>query len=55
MSRIVKIGNVLIGGGNPIAIQSMTNTETKDVDATVKQIKELASAGCHIVRMAVKD
>ncbi|WP_435309252.1 flavodoxin-dependent (E)-4-hydroxy-3-methylbut-2-enyl-diphosphate synthase [Sebaldella termitidis] len=55
MSRIVKIGNVVIGGGNPIAIQSMTNTDTKDVDATVKQIKELASAGCHIVRMAVKD
>lgn len=55
MSRIVKIGNIKVGGGNPIAIQSMTNTDTKDVDATVKQIKELASAGCHIVRMAVKD
>ena len=55
MSRVVKIGNVHIGGNNPIAIQSMTNTDTKDVQATVNQIKELASAGCNIVRMAVKD
>ena len=39
MSRIVKIGNVLIGGGNPIAIQSMTNTDTKDVDGTYRREK----------------
>lgn len=55
MSRVIQIGNIKIGGGNPIAIQSMTNTDTKDAEATVKQIKELASAGCHIVRMTVKD
>ncbi|MBP9477688.1 MAG: flavodoxin-dependent (E)-4-hydroxy-3-methylbut-2-enyl-diphosphate synthase [Sebaldella sp.] len=55
MSRVIQIGNIKIGGGNPIAIQSMTNTDTKDVEATVNQIKELASAGCHIVRMTVKD
>lgn len=49
-TRIVRIGNVAIGGGNPVAIQSMTNTETSDVDATVKQILELEEAGCQIVR-----
>ena len=49
-TRVVKIGNVLIGGGNPIAIQSMTNTKTADVKATVEQIKRLEKAGCNIVR-----
>ena len=49
-TKIVRIGNVAIGGGNPVAIQSMTNTETSDVDATVKQILELEEAGCQIVR-----
>ncbi|MCR5584382.1 MAG: flavodoxin-dependent (E)-4-hydroxy-3-methylbut-2-enyl-diphosphate synthase [Lachnospiraceae bacterium] len=49
----VKIGNVTIGGNNPIAIQSMTNTKTEDVAATVAQIKELEKAGCEIVRSAV--
>lgn len=49
----VKIGNVLIGGNNPIAIQSMTNTRTENVDATVAQILALEEAGCEIVRCTV--
>ena len=48
-----KIGDKVIGGGNPILIQSMTNTKTEDVEATVKQIKELTVAGCDIIRCAV--
>ncbi len=55
MSKSVKIGNINIGEGNPIAIQSMTNTKTCDVDATVNQIKELTTAGCEIVRVTVPD
>ena len=49
-TRKVKIGNVVIGGGSPIAIQSMTNTETSDVEATVAQILRLEEAGCQIIR-----
>ena len=49
-TRMINIGGVVIGGGNPIAIQSMTNTETSDVDATVAQILELEQAGCQIIR-----
>ena len=52
-TRKVQIGNVTIGGGAPIAIQSMTNTKTEDVAATVAQIKELTAAGCEIIRCAV--
>ncbi len=52
-TRKLKIGQVHIGGGEPIAIQSMTNTKTENVEATVKQILELEKAGCHIVRVAV--
>ena len=51
----VKIGKVAIGGQNPIAIQSMTNTDTRDIPATIAQIKALASAGCDIVRITVPD
>ena len=51
----VKIGKVAIGGQNPIAIQSMTNTDTHDAQATIAQIKDLASAGCDIVRITVPD
>jgi (E)-4-hydroxy-3-methylbut-2-enyl-diphosphate synthase len=54
-TRIVKIGSVAIGGDNPIAIQSMTKTATRDVENTVKEIKNLSSRGCDIVRVAVKD
>ncbi|MBO5488896.1 MAG: flavodoxin-dependent (E)-4-hydroxy-3-methylbut-2-enyl-diphosphate synthase [Eubacterium sp.] len=53
MTKEVAIGNVKIGGNNPIAIQSMTNTKTEDVSATVKQILALEKAGCEIVRLAV--
>ncbi len=51
----VKAGNVLIGGGSTISIQSMTNTDTRDVEATVKQIKLLEEVGCELVRVAVPD
>ena len=52
-TRQVKIGNRIIGGGNPVLIQSMTNTRTEDVDATVAQILALEKAGCDIVRSTV--
>jgi (E)-4-hydroxy-3-methylbut-2-enyl-diphosphate synthase len=52
-SRSVKIGPVLIGGGFPVAIQSMTTTDTRDVEATVKQANALFEAGCDIVRLSV--
>jgi len=55
MTNIVKIGAVEIGGGRPVAVQSMTNTDTRDVASTVKQIRELEDAGCDIVRFAVPD
>ena len=51
----IKVGNVKIGGGAPVSIQSMTKTDTRDVLKTVNQIKELEKAGCQIVRVAVKD
>lgn len=54
-TREVKIGNVTIGGDNPIAIQSMCNTKTSDVKATVAQILALEKAGCEIIRVAVPD
>ncbi len=49
-TKVIKIGNKVIGGGNPIMIQSMTNTRTEDVDGTVAQILKLEEAGCDIVR-----
>lgn len=52
-TKKITIGNVVIGGGNPVAIQSMTNTATEDVEATVAQIKRLEEAGCQIVRCTV--
>lgn len=54
-TREVKIGNRVIGGGNPILIQSMCNTKTQDVAATVAQIHELENAGCDIIRVACPD
>ncbi|MGB2984564.1 MAG: flavodoxin-dependent (E)-4-hydroxy-3-methylbut-2-enyl-diphosphate synthase [Phycisphaerae bacterium] len=54
-TRQVLIGGVAIGGGAPVAIQSMTNTHTHEIDATVRQIRRLAEAGCDIVRVAVPD
>ena len=55
MTKQIKVGNVLVGGGAPVSIQSMTNTRTDDIRATVEQIRRLASAGCEIVRVAVPD
>ena len=55
MTRQVKVGSILIGGGAPVSIQSMTNTDTRDVFATLKQIDALQEAGCQIVRLAIPD
>ena len=52
-TKVVNIGGVNIGGGNPVAVQSMTNTKTEDVKATVSQILSLEKAGCDIIRCAV--
>lgn len=54
-TKQIKVGNVLIGGNNNVVIQSMTNTKTKDVENTVKQIFELEKAGCEIIRVACLD
>jgi (E)-4-hydroxy-3-methylbut-2-enyl-diphosphate synthase len=52
-SRQVQVGNVLIGGGAPVVVQSMTNTDTEDVQSTVKQVEELSRAGSELVRITV--
>lgn len=52
-TKVIQIGNRVIGGGNPVLIQSMTNTKTEDVKATVEQIQRLTAAGCDIIRCAV--
>ena len=54
-TKEIKIGNVIIGGGNRIAIQSMTNTKTADKESTLAQIKSLSASGCDIVRFTVND
>jgi len=54
-TRTVSVGNVMIGSGHPVSVQSMTKTDTAEVRATVDQIHELENAGCEIVRVAVKD
>ena len=54
-TRAIRLGPYLIGGGHPIRVQSMTNTDTRDVAATLAQINALARAGCEIVRLAVLD
>lgn len=55
MTKQINVGGVLMGGGAPVTIQSMTNTPTQDVKATLDQIRKLAAAGCEIVRVAVPD
>lgn len=52
-TKVIRIGDRVIGGGNPVLIQSMTNTKTEDVKATVEQIQALTAAGCDIIRCAV--
>lgn len=54
-TRVIKIGDVSIGGEHPIVVQSMTNTDTRNVEATVRQIQQLETVGCEIVRVAVPD
>lgn len=55
MTKQIHVGSVAVGGGAPVSIQSMTNTRTDDVSATLAQIRALATAGCQIVRVAVPD
>lgn len=54
-TRTIHVGSVAVGGNSPVAVQSMTNTDTRDVDRTIAQIKGLEAAGCDIVRVAVID
>jgi (E)-4-hydroxy-3-methylbut-2-enyl-diphosphate synthase len=54
-TRRIHIGSIPVGGGAPVAVQSMTNTDTRDIHATVAQIRRLSEAGCEIVRLAVPD
>ena len=55
MTKQINVGGVLIGGGAPVTIQSMCSIPTQDVEATLRQIRELAAAGCEIIRVAVPD
>ena len=54
-TKQINVGNVKIGGGAPISVQSMTNTDTRDAEATIAQIKRLEDAGCEIIRCAIVD
>lgn len=55
MTRTVQAGGLRMGGGNPVLVQSMTNTDTRDTEATLRQIRALAEAGCDLVRVSVYD
>ena len=54
-TKVISIGDKVIGGGNPILIQSMTNTKTEDIAATIAQILKLQEAGCEIIRCTVPN
>jgi (E)-4-hydroxy-3-methylbut-2-enyl-diphosphate synthase len=54
-TRVITIGNIMIGGDNPVVVQSMTKTDTRDIDATISQVEKLHESGCRMVRVAVKD
>lgn len=54
-TRVIRVGSVEVGGNNPVAVQSMTNTDTRDVPATTAQINKLVQAGCELIRVAVPD
>ena len=54
-TRVLRLGRLTLGGGAPVVVQSMTNTDTRDVDATLDQIERLVRAGCEAVRVAVPD
>ena len=55
MTRQIMVGNIPIGGGAPVSIQSMLNTRTTDVEGSLAQLRSLAAAGCQIARLAVPD
>ena len=55
MKKVISVGSVLLGGNNPIRIQSMTNTKTRNIDETVTQIHSLEKLGCEIIRVAVEN
>jgi (E)-4-hydroxy-3-methylbut-2-enyl-diphosphate synthase len=55
VTRPVRVGNLTIGGDAPVAVQSMTKTDTRDVDATLRQIEQMEAVGCELIRMAVPD
>ena len=55
MTKAITIGNTVIGGGNPVRVQSMNNTDTRDARATLEQIRRLAEVGCDITRVAIPD
>ena len=55
MTRQIKVGNVVIGGGNPVVIQSMLNTKTTDVAASLNQLNQRKAAGCQVARLAVQN
>ena len=55
LTRQVRVGDVAVGGGAPVSVQSMCTTPTSDADATLAQIARLAAAGCEIIRVAVPD
>ncbi|MDD2510026.1 MAG: flavodoxin-dependent (E)-4-hydroxy-3-methylbut-2-enyl-diphosphate synthase [Syntrophomonas sp.] len=54
-TRVIKVGTVPVGGEHPVVVQSMTNTDTRDIERTVKQIQQLEAVGCELVRVAVVD
>ena len=54
-TRVIRVGSVRIGGQHPISIQSMNNTDTRDVAGTLEQIRQLAESGCDITRVAIPD
>ena len=54
-TRLIHVGSVPVGGDSAISVQTMTKTDTRDIDATVAQINEVSQAGCDIVRVAVPD
>ena len=55
ITKMVYVGGVPVGGGSPVVVESMTKTDTRDVKATVRQLKSLEEAGCELVRVAVPD
>lgn len=55
LTRKINVGGVYVGGDAPVSVQSMCNTKTWDVEATVSQIKAMRAAGCDIVRLAIPD